>query len=653
MIRKIFLFLLALLLTTNYLLLTPTLAADEKSNAEFATSYDVTYDVGEDGVTSVTEKITLRNLTSQYYATQFKLIIGATQISDVKAADGSGPMEVTTERTGTSTTIGVKFNQQIAGVDKKLDWTLSFKSNDFALREGKVWEISAPKISSTTNLENYNLTIGVPLSFGDPTLISPNPKSQTTNFGKRFLTFDKSQLTQAGVSASFGTIQLFDFDLSYHLENPNLVPVLTNIALPPDSAYQDVIFQRIEPSPMNVAVDGDGNYLAWYRLNRNQKINVKVIGSAKLYSKSKVKNPHLDAELVKKYTASDKYWDSDNPVIKTKLGEILGSNPPANSSEKAKLIHRFVANTLKYDTSRLSSGNIERFGALTALNNADKAVCMEFTDLFIALVRAAGIPARELNGFAYTSNTQLRPLSLTKDILHAWPEYWDENKGWVMADPTWENTTGGVDYFNKLDLNHFVFAIHGLSSEKPIPAGSYKYIGQDSQDVKVNLSETDFIGKPNLNVSIDSQNPILAGFPTKVKVRISNLGNAVYPSQSFVITSEKLNILNDKIQKTGLIPAFGHGDFEFDLRTKSLFDNFSDIILVQVAGRKFTKEVKVKPLVIFQTIPLVLIGVVGLVGAIYLTVLGGFIYRKRFLKSHQSSAVSPQIKEKRKSNKAN
>ena len=57
---------------------------------------------------------------------------------------------------------------------------------------------------------------------------------------------------------------------------------------------------------------------------------------------------------------------------------------------------------------------------------------MEFTDLFVAIARAAGIPARESVGYAYTTNSRLRPLSLVTDVLHAWPEYYDADKKiWV------------------------------------------------------------------------------------------------------------------------------------------------------------------------------------------------------------------------------
>jgi hypothetical protein len=257
---------------------------------------------------------------------------------------------------------------------------------------------------------------------------------------------------------------------------------------------------------------------------------------------------------------------------------------------------------------------------------------MEFTDLFIALARASGIPGRELDGFAYTANPALRPLSLTRDVLHSWPEYWDEIRGWVMVDPTWENTTGGVDYFNKFDLNHFVFAIKGSSSEQPAPAGAYKYIGQDSRDVKVTLSENDFLGKPQLLVEVENANPILAGLPGKIKVKLLNEGNAVYPPASFDISSNKLIVLGGEGINIGPVPAFGSASFDFNVRTKSLFDNFNDQITVLIGEQKYTKDIAVKPFIIFQTVPLVGAGVISLIILIYLSVLAGLIYRKRIAK---------------------
>lgn len=631
MFKKIF---LVWLFIFSFLLVPKTFAVSEIPTVkqEFATTYDVVYDIDAEGLTTVTEKISLRNLTSESYANQFKLIIGATNITDIKASDGGGAMQVTSTPNGSSTIISVKFNQQVAGINKVLPWTLQFKSKDFAEKTGKIWEIRAPKVSSTTSLENYNLTLAIPSSFGDPTIISPIPKTQTTSSGKTIMTFTKDQLTVSGISASFGSHQLFDFDLNYHLENKNLIPILTNIALPPDTAYQDLIYQRIEPKPINVTIDDDGNYLAWYRLNRGEKLDIKAVGSSKLYTISKAKNPTLDTSLRAKYISADKFWEKDHPLVTTRLDEILGQNPPTDSTEKAKLIYKFVVSFLKYDPNRLQN-NIERLGSVTALNNPDSVVCMEFTDLFISLARSAGIPARELDGFAYTTNSVLRPSALSYDILHSWPEFWDEKKGWVMVDPTWENTTGGVDYFNKLDLNHFVFAIKGISSVGPIPAGSYKNKGQETRDVNVRLSENDFLGKSQLDVKVEHADTIWAGLPGKIKVRISNVGNSIYYSSNLLVKAKNLTILESDSQNMGPIPPFGTSTFEFNIRTKSLFDKYQDELEVYIGAQKFTQEVNIKPLIIFQSFPVAAVLIVSIMVFIYAVILGSHIYKAK--KTHK------------------
>ena len=72
---------------------------------------------------------------------------------------------------------------------------------------------------------------------------------------------------------------------------------------------------------------------------------------------------------------------------------------------------------------------------------------MEFTDLFIAIAREKGIYSREIQGYGFLWIQKLQPLSLSSDILHAWPEYFDlKTENWVAVDPTWENTSG-IDYF--------------------------------------------------------------------------------------------------------------------------------------------------------------------------------------------------------------
>ncbi|GEM_PF-285409 len=594
---------------------------------EFSTAYDVAYDVNLDGTTQVTQKITLKNLTSKYYASNFTLTIGSTTLTDVTASDEAGPMETKVESQDNKTSITVNFNQQIAGADKRQVFTLKFKSKDFAGVLGKTWEVNLPKIPEASNIEGYNLVLSVPVSFGDPTSISPQPRSESQTFDRLFFTFNKDQLVKSGISVNFGTIQVFDFNLKYTLENTSLFPVLTSVTLPPDTNYQDILISNITPEPSNVTVDEDGNYLAWYKLPRRSNEEVKVSGSAKLYISSKDKRTKsLPESQIIEWTKPDTFWEKDNPSISATLSSIFKEGTPKSNRDKARLIHNFVVDTLKYDTGRLNDTGMERLGAITALNNPQSAVCMEFTDLFIALAREAGVPSRELDGFAYSQNPDLRPLSLSKDLLHAWPEYFDEEKGWVMIDPTWENTSGGVDYFNKFDLNHLVLAVRGKSSKIPYT----------SDDVKVTVSAGDFIAKPALEVTTDIPDIIWAGFPLTASVKVKNQGNSAQNSTGLTLSTGQISVLGDKSVTLSSIPPFGSAEYQFNLRTPFVWEEYEDVVEILVGDQKVTKTVIVKPLFLFQPFPYLIIGAIALIGLTYGLVLTLHI-RKRKSGSKKSS----------------
>src|SRR5581483_5024862 len=123
---------------------------------------------------------------------------------------------------------------------------------------------------------------------------------------------------------------------------------------------------------------------------------------------------------------------------------------------------------------------------------------------------------------AYTQNTTQRPLSLLKDILHAWPEYYDDKKmTWIMVDPTWGNTTGGVDYFNLLDFDHFVFTIDGQSSVNPLPAGAYKNSEQkNKKDVSVTFNSNFDLPDSKEQISLQNNQSFIAGLPMVSTIKV-------------------------------------------------------------------------------------------------------------------------------------
>ncbi|MCX6705079.1 MAG: transglutaminase-like domain-containing protein, partial [Candidatus Woesebacteria bacterium] len=310
-----------------------------------------------------------------------------------------------------------------------------------------------------------------------------------------------------------------------HLENPLGKNAQTQIALPPDTAFQKVYLQKIDPKPSDVTIDPDGNWLATYNLTARQRVDVTVAGSVQIFAGFRAFPKPTDQELSDNLRETE-YWQVNDPQIKALALEL----------KTPKAIYDYVSKTLKYDFNRVQP-NVQRMGAVKALQNPSQAICMEFTDLFIAIARAAGIPAREINGYAYTENPELQPLSLVADLLHAWPEYYDKDKGvWIPIDPTWASTSGGINYFDKLDLRHFTFVVHGESPVMPYPPGSYKLGPNPQKDVYVSFGKLPENRTTNLNISFT---PIrtLPFLNSIYSVKIDNPGPqalySVYPTVYF------------------------------------------------------------------------------------------------------------------------
>ncbi len=499
-----------------FLLFFSTFSSVKAAN-EFNTDFDVTYRVKESGITEVNNKITLTNVFSNLYATSYSIVLDNINPTNIKAYDEKGPLEIIKNVSDKTISLQVKFINPVVGKDKSRVFWVSFEEASFAIRTGEVWEVSIPRLSEDAKFASYYISFEVPESFGQEAYISPTPRDTFKLDGLLKYKFNKEDVQKTGITAGFGQFQVFSFNLNYHLENPLNKDSITEITLPPDTAFQKVYYSNLNPRPTDMSVDSDGNWIGQFNLKPRERIDVTATGYVQIFA-SQRPYPRPTQDTLNENLLEQTYWETKNPII---IDE-------AKNLKTAKGIYDFVSTKLKYDYERVKP-NVERLGAVNALNNPNSAICMEFTDLFIALARAAGIPAREVNGFAYTENPKIQPLSLVNDVLHAWPEYYDYEKGvWIPVDPTWASTTGGVDYFNKLDLRHFTFVMHGKSSTLPYPAGSYKLGSNPQKDVFVSFGSlpTERISRITIKVNLSKWIPLVAN---KLDIAISNSGpSAIY-----------------------------------------------------------------------------------------------------------------------------
>lgn len=158
------------------------------------------------------------------------------------------------------------------------------------------------------------------------------------------------------------------------------------------------------------------------------------------------KQPRPDLET---WLAPAAKIESDHPEIIDRA-RILGATAH-NDLERARLFFNFVKDHLRYD---LHSPHRNK-GALSALRNA-AGVCEDYAALFVALCRASGIPARQVNGYTDPQGrgfdwkpAAAETLSL-KGCRHSWAEFYLEGVGWLPADPTLNINDSRPTYFASL-----------------------------------------------------------------------------------------------------------------------------------------------------------------------------------------------------------
>jgi hypothetical protein len=261
----------------------------------------------------------------------------------------------------------------------------------------------------------------------------------------------------------FGESTVYKVDFAFPLENTTAQTKRMTIALPPDTSSQKIYFNTISPAPISTRLDADGNVLADYDVPARSKLVVNTDIAAEVryleYDLSKSGSMQdIPAEISQKYTKKSRFWQSTNPSLQVKAAQAVAGTDKV--IDKVRNLHKLTIDILSYNNEKIQY-NI-RQGSDKALANPDNAVCLEYSDLLIALLRSQNIPARMPVGYAYAGN--LKQSKSVSDSLHSWVEVYVPGIGWMNLDPTWGEK---FDNFGKSDLDHFAFALWGEDDSAP------------------------------------------------------------------------------------------------------------------------------------------------------------------------------------------
>lgn len=179
--------------------------------------------------------------------------------------------------------------------------------------------------------------------------------------------------------------------------------------LPTDRVGQEHLGRRIEPLPDDSGIDEAGRWIGW-RLVPDRERTVEVALQLRLQGAYGQSGPD----------PTDLECDTLRPCRDPRFREWAASQGGRDTLEILQRAWETVLGlTYRFDP-------VDR-GAGAAWENGT-GDCSEFSDLFVTLARAAGIPSRSVRGWTDSAGTAVR---------HQWAEGWIPGRGWMGFDPAW------------------------------------------------------------------------------------------------------------------------------------------------------------------------------------------------------------------------
>ena len=251
--------------------------------------------------------------------------------------------------------------------------------------------------------------------------------------------------------------------------------------IPPNLENQKVIFLSFSRDPDEILQDEWNQSVARFRISSieaGEVIPISMACTVKLTSLKYDVDPEevgsfqeIPSLLRQLYTRDGEMYKINDPTIVSSLNEAVeGEEDP----------YRVVIRVHDYVVERLSY-SLDPFwdDAPTVLRRGEGS-CSEYVFAFIALCRAAGIPARFLGGTVLDPSLSGKPLRTEwiDYVFHRWAEVYIPNYGWLPVDVTYDDDDGR-DFLFSLTDTYFAFVRSGGGSKYL----GWSYLPSLSQDV--------------------------------------------------------------------------------------------------------------------------------------------------------------------------
>ncbi len=261
-------------------------------------------------------------------------------------------------------------------------------------------------------------------------------------------------------------VQQVEFIHQVRNYGPDTVKTLdAYVAIPQDRNSQELLDAvRFVPEPTAIIADKWGQEVAYYRLDDLGPTDIATVtmyASARLYQIQYYIFPdrvgtleEVPADIRDRYLADDAKFDLQNPVIQEAVQAAVGDR--TNVYWIARRIYNYVLSRVEYE---LSGG----WNVAPAVLERGTGSCSEYSFVYIAMCRAAGVPAR------YAGSVVIRGDDASwDDVFHRWVEVYLPGYGWVPVDPSRgdvDQPAGRANSFGFLDNRFLITTVGGGGSE--------------------------------------------------------------------------------------------------------------------------------------------------------------------------------------------
>jgi transglutaminase-like putative cysteine protease len=218
--------------------------------------------------------------------------------------------------------------------------------------------------------------------------------------------------------------------------------------------YYEVVAVKTNALSEEILFDKDFNKilkLGFDKLEADKELSAVITCTVKMheYRYEDLEIDHLsydknDPDYVR-YTSEDLYIDSESKIIIDTADSVVGKE--TNPYKIAERLYNYTVRRLRYDFKRAEDPGYAYFYASDILQKRS-GVCSDYSILYSALLRAAGIPARIAFGIPVTI-TANEPAQ-ESNIGHAWVEIKIPSYGWIPIDITPEDGFMREDYYLNL-----------------------------------------------------------------------------------------------------------------------------------------------------------------------------------------------------------